>query len=114
MVSGVVVRDELKRVPGERVAAVVVDRLDGGEAEEEGALTNVHACEFEANAGTKAIKEEALEGVVVESAIGIRHVQAMVARVEGRWQEVLARVDNGMVRRGFNILYSHLFMCIKR
>lgn len=74
VIGSIVACDELERIPGELVATVVVNSLDGREAEEQGALANVHARKLETDASTKAIEEEALKGVVVEGAIGVRHV----------------------------------------
>jgi hypothetical protein len=42
VVGSIVARDELKRVPGKGVAAVVIYGLDGGKHEEDHALTHVH------------------------------------------------------------------------
>ena len=65
MVARVVAGDVLQRVPRQGVAAVIVNRLDRRECEEEYALAHIHACEFEGNAGANGIKEESLEWVVV-------------------------------------------------
>jgi hypothetical protein len=93
VVGGVVAGDELERVPGEGVAAVVVDGLDGGEGEEEGALTDVHAGGLEGDGGTEAIEEKALERVVVEGAVCVWDVEAVVAGVESCWRK---GVSNGL------------------
>lgn len=65
VVGSVVAGDELERVPRERVAAVVINGLDGRESEEASALDQRHASHLEANAGTKGVEEETLKGVVV-------------------------------------------------
>lgn len=65
MVGSVVAGDELKRVPRESIAAVVINGLDSGESEEASALEQRHASHLEANAGTKSVKKEALKGVIV-------------------------------------------------
>ena len=83
VVGGVITSDVLHGVPGKRVPAVVVDGLDGREAEEEGALADRHVRNQVSDAGTERVEEEALEGVVVESAVGVGDVEAVVARVEG-------------------------------
>lgn len=83
VVGRVVARDVLHGVPRERVPAVVVDRLDGREAEEEGALADRHEGELVADAGAERVEEEALKGVVVEGAVCVGDVEAVVAGVEG-------------------------------
>lgn len=82
MVGSVVVRDELQGVPGESVTAVVVDGLDGGKGKEGHALSDGHTGELEGYGSADGVEEEALEGMVVESAIGVGDVETVVARVE--------------------------------
>lgn len=65
VVGSVVAGDELKRIPRESVAAVVINGLDSRESEEASALDQRHASHLEANTGTKGVKKEALKGVVV-------------------------------------------------
>lgn len=79
MVGGVVVGDELEGVPRERIAAVVVNGLHGGKGEEAGALEGGHARDLEADAGAEGVEEEALKGVVVQGAVGVGDVEAVVA-----------------------------------
>lgn len=65
MVCGVIVGDELKRIPWESVATVIINRLDTRERKEQGALANSHACQFEGYAGAEGVEQETLERVVV-------------------------------------------------
>lgn len=83
VVGGVVARDVLQGVPGQGVAAVVVNGLDGREAEEEETLAGGHARKKEANTGAEGVEEETLKGVVIQSAVGVRNVEAVVSRMEG-------------------------------
>ena len=82
MVSGVVGSQVLKRVPGKRVAAVIIYSLKSGANEEADSLTSRHACEEVSEAGAAGIEEEAFKGVVVEGTVGVGDVEAMVAGVE--------------------------------
>lgn len=46
-------------------------------------MAGAHACEFEGEASAESVEEEALEGVVIQGAVGVRDVEAVVARMEG-------------------------------
>lgn len=82
MVSGIVRRNLLQRVPGELIATMVVNRLDRGHGEEPHALTGGHASSQECHPGAGSIKQETLDRMVVECTERIGNVKAMVARVE--------------------------------
>lgn len=82
MVSGVVRRDLLQRVPRELIATVVVDCLYCGHGEEPHALTSGHAGGQECHTGAGGIQQETFNRVVVQSTKSIWNVKAMVARVE--------------------------------
>lgn len=90
VVLGVVAGNELKRIPWESVSAVVVDSLDCGHGEEQNALAECHTGDLECDGGTKGIEKETLNGVVVESTIGVRHIETVVAGVEVSCQLKLA------------------------
>ena len=89
VVRGVVAGNVLHGVPREGVSAVIIDGLDGGETEEEHALAHGHARKFVCQASTDGIEEEALEGVIVEGAVGIGDVETVVPRVEGGFERVV-------------------------
>lgn len=89
VVGSVVAGDELERVPREGVAAVVIDGLDGRESEEASALDQRHAGHLEANAGTEGVEKEALEGVVVQSAVSVGDIETVVSGVEGGYRDKL-------------------------
>ena len=82
VVLGVVAGNELKRIPWESVSAVIVDSLNCGHREEQNALAECHAGDLECDGGTKGIEKETLNRVVVESTIGVRHIETVVAGVE--------------------------------
>lgn len=79
MVCSIVVGHKLQGIPGEGVATVVVNGLEGRKGKEAHALARCHARQLEADAGTERIEQEALQRVVIQRAIRIRDVQAVVA-----------------------------------
>lgn len=82
VVRRVVGGDELKWVPWEVIAAVVVDRLDGGHCKEPHGLTRCQASNEECHAGSGSIQQKTLHGMVVQCAKGIRDVKSMMTGVE--------------------------------
>lgn len=46
VVAGIVARDVLQRIPGQRVATVIIDGLEGRADKEVQALARRHACNF--------------------------------------------------------------------
>ena len=89
MVGSVVGEDVVKRVVRKLVAAVIEHSFDGGSSKEPHGLTQGQSCEQVTKTTTECVKSEALERVVVQSAVGIRDVEAVVARVEGHcWGQV--------------------------
>lgn len=82
MVFSVVPERPLERVPGEFVAAVVVDGLERAEGEEGEAALLRHAGDFECESGAEGVHEEAFEGVVVECSEGVGAVEAVVVGVD--------------------------------
>lgn len=61
---------------------MVVDCLDGRASEEPHSLAGCHEGEFVANTGTEGIEEKTFEWVVVECAICVGYVEAMMPRME--------------------------------
>jgi propanediol utilization protein len=98
VVRSIVAGNELKGIPRKSVAAVVIDRLDGGKSEEACALAKRHACSLESKTGTKGVKQEPLEGMVVEGAVRVGNIESVVARVEGSYtspsDQIHISVDN--------------------
>lgn len=82
VVGGVVGRDLLKGVPRELVAAMVIDGFDCRHREEPHALTGGHPGGQKSHTRTGCIKEESFDWMVVQSTKGVRHIKAMVARME--------------------------------
>jgi len=74
--------DHLERVEREAVPAVVVDCLARGEDEEEHRLADREARNCLGEHGTKRVEQEALDGVVVQRPVSIRHVQPVMDRME--------------------------------
>lgn len=74
MVSGIVGCEMLQRIPRESIAAVIVNRLDGGEGEEPHALAIRHPGCQECDAGASSIEKESFNGMVVESTESIGNV----------------------------------------
>jgi hypothetical protein len=83
VVGGVVVRDQLQRIPGEFVAAVVIDRLHARKGKEDCSLTHRHAHDLECQTGADGVEQKTLKGVVVQGTVRIRNVEAVVSGVEG-------------------------------
>jgi hypothetical protein len=82
VVSGIIAGEMLDRVPGERIAAMVIHGLQCRQRKEDHALSRGQAGDFVGNACAEGIKEESFEGVVIESAVGIGDVEPVVAGVE--------------------------------
>lgn len=79
-----IIRGEvLQGIPRKRVAAVIVDGLDGREREKPHRLTSRHARNKESNSGTYRIQQETLDRMVVQGPERVRHVKAVVPRVKG-------------------------------
>jgi len=74
--------DHLERVEREAIPAVVVDCLAGGEDEEEHRLADREARDGLGEHGSKGVEQEALDGVVVQRAVSIGHVQPVMDRME--------------------------------
>lgn len=94
VVCGVVVGDELQRIPRKRIAAVVVNRLHGRKGKEARALQGRHASDLETNASSEGVEKEPFKRVVVQRAVSVGNIQAVVSGVESgflvglvsRWQ----------------------------
>ena len=74
VVVSVVAREPLQRVEREGVPAMVVDGLEGGNREQKRGLAKRHASQPLGDDGTTRIKDEALDGVVVQCAVRVRYV----------------------------------------
>lgn len=74
VVGGVVARDVLYGIPRKRIAAVVVDRLDGAPHEEPHPQAGGHQGELVGEARARGVQQEAFDGVVVESSERVRDV----------------------------------------
>lgn len=56
MIRGIVGSDSLKRVPGEFIATVIIDSLDGGASEKPHPLTNRHSSDKIREASTQSVQ----------------------------------------------------------
>lgn len=74
MVSGIVGCKMLQRIPGESIAAVIVNGFDGRKGEEPHALASRHPGCQECDASASSIEKESFNGMVVESAESIGNV----------------------------------------
>ena len=116
MVVGVIAREQLQRVEGEAVAAVVVNGLETGHEEEEHGLARRHVRQELRDAGANSVEYESLERVVVERAKCIRDVQPVMhgvellvepaVRVHRAVEEVLPCVDNEPARQEISVRES--------
>lgn len=74
VVIGVIAREPLQRVKWEGVSAVVVDGLKGGNCEQKCGLAKRHASQPLGDDSTARIKNEALDGVVIQRTVRIRYI----------------------------------------
>ena len=82
MVSGIVGEDPVDRVVGKSVTTVIEDRFDGRSRKEPHGLTHCQAGKQVAQTSTQGIERESFDRVVVQSAVGIWDVKAVMTRVE--------------------------------
>lgn len=82
MVGSIVVRNELERIEGKGIAAMIVHSLDDGNAEEHGALAESHTSDLVGQTGAKGVEQETLKRMVVQGPVGVRNIETMVSRVE--------------------------------
>lgn len=82
MVVGVVRCEPLDRVERQLVTAVIVDRLQRRDGEEERRLTDGHERGGFRNRCAEGVEQESFERVVVQCAVCVRDIQAVVPRVE--------------------------------
>ena len=104
VVVGIVGSHELERVPWKLVAAVVIDSLQGGKHEQHNRLACGQTGDQLCDTSTNTVENEALNGVIVQSTVGVRHIEPVVHRVEclveervvvcGTVKEVLPCVDD--------------------
>lgn len=81
MVRSVVARDVLQRIPWQRVSTVVVDGLGGAEHKEEKRHPRRHHADLVGQTCTGGVQHKAFYRVIVESAVCVGHVKAVVTSV---------------------------------
>lgn len=79
VVSRIVFGNVLQRIPGECVAAVIVNGLDGRASEEPHSLSRRHARDHKRETRAQRVQQESFEWVVVQSAESVRNVQTVMA-----------------------------------
>lgn len=89
VVVGGVSADQLERVKRKAVPAVVIDGLAGREGEKERCLSYGEARDGFGEHGAKRVKQQTLDGVVVECAEGVWHVEPVMHRVEVLVEELV-------------------------
>lgn len=83
MVAGIVACETLEWVEWQGVPTVVVHRFERAACEEAHSLPGTHPCNLEGQTSAQSVEEEALEGMVVERAVRVGDVEAVVTRVKG-------------------------------
>ena len=83
MIPRVIRRQMLERIPGERIPAMIIHGLNRSASEEPHTLPHTHPGDQVREASSQSVEEEAFKGVVVEGAVGVGDVEAVVAGVEG-------------------------------
>ena len=83
MVGGIVGEDVVDGVVWELVTAVVKHCLDGRSGEEPHGLAHRHPCEKVSESAAKGVESEAFKWVVVQSAICVGDIEAMVTGMKG-------------------------------
>ena len=82
VVASVVGRHVLEWVEGKRIAAVIVDSLDGTASEKPHALAHSHASDEIADSSAKGVEEKSFKRVIIQRAVSIRNVETVVSGVE--------------------------------
>ena len=85
---------------------MVVNRLDCAANKKYHSLACGHASEFVCYASSECIKKEAFEWVIVESAICVGNVQAVVTRVKCCWL-----LSKGVETGNFKTYYTATYSC---
>ena len=81
----------LEGIPRQSVPAMVVDGLESRAGEEDHALAGGHAGELEGDARTDRVEEETFKRVIIKGAVGVGDIKAVVAGMEGCWNNGLAK-----------------------
>lgn len=87
MVRGVVARDMLQWIPWKRVSAVIVDSLGGAKHKEEKRHARRHHADLVGQTCTSGVQYKAFYRVIVESAVCVGHIEAVVTSVPMSWKE---------------------------
>ena len=82
MEPGAVIVNQPERIPGEDIAAVIADGLDGGESAEQHALPRRELRDFPGQHEGDDVEEDRFKPVAVDGAVGVGDVEAVVLRVD--------------------------------
>ena len=74
MIIGIVAEDELQRIQGQAISAMIIDSLHSREHKQDSCLADSHHRKRLSNHCSKRIQEEALEWMIVKRAIGVGYV----------------------------------------
>jgi len=87
VVVGVIAGEPLEGIEWERVPAVVVDSLEGGDYEQKRCLTHRHARQPLGDDSTTRVENETFDRMIVQRTVRIRYIEPVVPRVERLVQE---------------------------
>ena len=87
MVVRVVLAEHLQWIPRETVSAVVVHCLECGDDEEQRRFPCRHECDSLGKGSTDTVKKETFQWVVVQRAICVGYIEAVMNGMEGFVQE---------------------------
>ncbi|KAL3646483.1 hypothetical protein CASFOL_011663 [Castilleja foliolosa] len=89
VISRVVLKERLEKVAGQPKPAVVVDRLEGCEREEENGSPWGHSGNEEREGPTDRVEEDTFERVVVQGSKGVGNDETVVLRVDVLVEELV-------------------------
>ena len=89
MISAVVAEEYMEDVARKPQSAVIVDGFDGGEGEEEDGGSGCHAGDEEGESAANGVKNETLQGVIIESSKGVGDHKGVVLGMDMLVQELV-------------------------
>lgn len=116
VVRSIVASDVLKRIPGQCISTVVVNRLHGAADVEQDGHTRRHHADLVGQARARGIQHEALHRMIVKRAVGVGHVEAVMTSMPVRCEAGMSvsTIYMNIGARGFDLLYIHLLTCMAR
>ena len=89
VVVGIIVEEQLARVPPDTVSAMVVDRLCARDRKQQRSLSDRKTRALFREDSSDRVEHETFEGVVVERTKRVGHVEAVMDRVEMSVEEAV-------------------------